>query len=137
MPASRPFGYWRDPICLVAAATYACNRLWWKPLWGTTHPFIAGHLNDLLYIPVVLPLFLWLLRALRLRAHDRQPTIAEITILTVWWGLLAEVVGPKLLHHGTADTWDLVAYAIGAALAFVAWRLRDTAVAPADRPQPA
>src|SRR4030095_6881567 len=105
------FGYWLDPVCLLACAAYALNRFVFAPL---TPPgsFWRSHFDDLLLIPAALPLVLWLQRRLGWRSHDRPPGAAEILVHLGLWTLIAEVLGPRWLHRGTADWRDSVAYGI-------------------------
>ena len=46
------FGYFRDPLCVVACALYVLNRLWWRGQFGGE--FLAGYFNDVLLIPAAL-----------------------------------------------------------------------------------
>lgn len=116
----KPFRYGRDPLCLAALACYAVNR--WVVLRFVGTGFFRNHFNDLLLIPAALPLVLGLHRWLGWRRHDHPPTMAEILGHLAVWTLIAEVLGPWLLHTGVADWRDAVAYAVGAGLAGVWWR---------------
>jgi len=114
------FRYWRDPIFLNVTATYALNRWLVRPLFPT--PFLRGHLNDLLMIPAALPLALWVQRVTRLRTHDAAPSWTELFFHLAVWSVICEFIGPHWLHHGTADIWDVVAYAAGGIAACLWWR---------------
>ena len=113
------FGYLRDPLFLVATMSYALNRWLLKPLlpW----PFLHGHFADLLLIPAALPVVLGMQRLFGLREHDLAPSWAEMGFHLVVWSLICEVIGPFWLHHGTADVWDVAAYAIGGVVAGLWW----------------
>lgn len=117
------FGYWRDPVGLAAAAAYALNRwlvpLAWQAAWW------RGHFADVLLIPAGLPWWLWLEKGLGWRGHDTPPRWSEIAFLFVVWSAAAELIGPHLFRHATADAWDVVAYAAGAVAAGVLWRPRE------------
>lgn len=113
------FGYWRDPVCLAAMAVYALSRWVLMPLIPS--PFLQGHLNDLLLIPAALPVVLWLQRRAGLRAHDQTPSWVEMLQHLAVWALICELIGPHWLHHGTADVWDVVAYAVGGVAACLWW----------------
>lgn len=122
MSAARSrFRYALDPLCLAACALYALNRWGLKPALQAS-PFIQGHFNDTLLIPAALPLVLWLQRRLRLRKSDVIPSMGEITLHLAVWAFIAECAGPFLLHRGTTDWRDVVAYSAGAAVACVLWR---------------
>lgn len=117
----RPFRYLLDPLCLVACALYAVNRWIVKP--HVASPFLRGHFNDLLLIPCALPLLLWMQRRLGLRRHDRFPSLGEIALHLGVWAVIAEWIGPRWLHHGVGDLWDVVAYTAGAIAAAFLWRM--------------
>ena len=114
------FRYARDPLCVFACGLYALNRWVLKPAlpsWA----FLHRHLNDVLLIPAALPLVLWLHRQLGLRGHDEPPSVGEIAGHCAVWAFIAEGLGPWWLHRGTADGWDVLAYAAGAFLSYVWW----------------
>jgi len=113
------FGYLRDPMFLVTASAYALNRWLLKPLLPS--PFLHGHFNDLLLIPAALPVVLWMQRLAGVREHDLAPSWAEMGLHLAVWSLICEVIGPLWLHHGTADAWDVVAYAVGGVVACLWW----------------
>lgn len=118
--AVRPFRCWRDPLFVSAGLGYALNRWLLKPL--VLSPFLHGYFNDLLLIPAALPLVLWMQRFTGLRPHDSPPTWLEIGGHLVVWSVICEFIGPRWLHHGTADVWDVVAYVTGGVLAGLWWQ---------------
>ena len=115
------FAYWRDPLFVAALSAYAINRwaialllpTWWQ-----------GHFADLLLVPVGLPLWLWCERRVGWRDHDGIPRWREIAFVLVVWAVAAELVAPWMFAHATGDGWDVLAYAIGAFTAGLAWRTR-------------
>jgi hypothetical protein len=113
------FGYLRDPLFLTALAGYALNRWVCKALWPS--PFLHGQFNDLLLIPAALPAVLWVQRVIGLRNHDRAPSWLETLLHLVAWSVICEFIGPRWLHHGTADGWDVLAYTVGGVMACVWW----------------
>lgn len=113
------FGYLRDRLFLVAAAGYALNRWLLKPLLPS--PFLHGHFNDLLLIPAALPVVLWVQRLVRLRSHDLAPSWTEMGLHLAVWSVICEFIGPFWLRHGTADPWDVAAYAVGGIAACLWW----------------
>ena len=118
-PPVRRFRYFHDRLFLVAVAGYVLNRWLLKPLLPS--PFLQGHFNDLLLIPAALPMVLWLQRVVRLREHDLAPSWVEMVLHLAVWSLICEFIGPHWLHHGTADVWDVVAYAAGGVVACLWW----------------
>ena len=117
--AMNRFEYLRDRLFLTAAAGYALNRWLLKSLLPS--PFLHGHFNDLLLIPAALPVVLWLQRCAGLRELDVAPSWSEMGLHLVVWSVICEFIGPALLHHGTADVWDVVAYTAGGVLACLWW----------------
>lgn len=113
------FGYWRDPLFLLACTLYALNRWAIKP--HVHSPFLHGQFNDLLLIPCALPLVLWLQRRMGVREYDAPPKPGEIMFHVAVWSVLFEVIGPHWMHV-TGDLLDVVAYVIGGIGAGVWWR---------------
>ncbi len=114
------FAYLRDRFFILAVAAYALNRWLFKPLLPS--PFLRGYFNDLLLVPAALPVVLWLQRVVRLREHDLAPSWGEILLHLGIWSIICEFIGPHWLHHGTADAWDVVAYAAGGVVACLWWK---------------
>jgi hypothetical protein len=114
------FGYWRDRLCVAACAAYALNRWALKPRvhWS----FLHDHFNDVLLIPAALPLVLWVQRRRGLRTHDQPPTWAEVALHWAVWSAVCEFFGPRFLHKGTADPWDVACYGLGGIAACLWWR---------------
>lgn len=140
MPSSRPdpaFAFGRDPLFQLALLLYLGNRLLLSSLPGWHTPFLAGHFNDLLLVPAALPLFCAFYRLLNLRRHNRPPGWREIAAHTLVWSLFFEGFGPFILHHGTSDLVDVLAYAAGALVCGLWWNRRSwipaRAVLPAAR----
>lgn len=112
----RPFRYGRDPLFLVGCAAYALNRWVMKP--HIANRFLHGYFNDLWLIPCALPPILWLHRQLGLRQDDGLPRSSEIALHLIFWSVLFEYVGPKIMPHAVGDPLDVLAYGAGA---FVSW----------------
>jgi hypothetical protein len=113
------FGYLRDPLFVTAAIGYVLNRWLLKPLLPSS--FLHDHFADLLLIPAALPVVLWIHRTVRLRTHDKVPSWSEMLLHLAVWSLICEFIGPEWFHHGTADLWDIVAYATGGVVACLWW----------------
>ena len=116
----RRFGYWRDPVCLVAVAAYAAHR-WLVPA-ALQAPWWSGHFTDFLLIPAGLPLWLWLERRIGWRRDDRMPQWREIAFVLVTWTIAAELIAPRIFQQATGDGWDALAYAGGAVVAGLSWQ---------------
>jgi hypothetical protein len=109
---TKNFSGLRDPLFLGCCALYAMNRFLIKP--HLAGGFFHYWFNDLLLIPCALPILLAVHRALGLREHDGPPTAAEIFSHLAGWAILVEVIGNRLLHRGTGDPLDVLAYVVGA-----------------------
>jgi len=136
--ARRRFAYWQEPLCVLAAAAYACNHFWWKPQTADGGAFVHCYLGDTLCLLVLLPVTLWLQRRLGLRRHDGAPTWREWLCHWALWSVCFEVIGPSLplLAPGAVrDPWDVLAYAVGGAVGAVAWRDAGRPPAVGARPQ--
>jgi hypothetical protein len=116
------FGYVRDPLCLLACASYAANRWMLRPLGWASGPFMRGHFNDTLFIPAALPLMLWLHRKLGLRTDDTPPSWREIGLHFALWSIAAEAIAPLFIKRATGDWLDVAAYAAGAIVSGCVWQ---------------
>ena len=124
MPAERRggFGYWRDPVFLVALAIYGVNREWIKPSLHSYSPFFHGHLNDSLTVPVALPVYLFFYRWIGLRPDDRPPRSWEIALHLAVWCVFFKWFGPVVLHRGVGDPLDDVSMIVGGGVAWAIWQ---------------
>jgi hypothetical protein len=123
MPAR--YRYCADPVFLTALLLYLLNRLAFKPLALGHTVFFEYYGNDVLCIPFCLPPVLYVYRLLRLRPRDRYPTRFEVLTHLIVWSLFFEWLGPVVLRGPfawtIADPLDVVAYAVGAAVAGTFW----------------
>ncbi|HWB54714.1 MAG TPA: hypothetical protein VG722_10995 [Tepidisphaeraceae bacterium] len=120
---NRPFRYIDDPICIVAMLVYLVNRCALKPehIGGW---LVHDYLNDLLCLPIFLPIILRLQSALGIRRHDLPPTLFELIHNWFIFSVLYYYVFPRLsAFTSVADLWNSVAYLVGGVAAFVCWQL--------------
>ena len=124
MPADRvgSFGYWRDPVFLVSCGVYAVNRCLIKPNLHHYSSFFHGHLNDMLVVPVLLPIYLFVYRWLHLRPDDAPPRWWEIAAHLMVWIAFFEWFGPAVLHQGVYDPLDNWSMAGGGVVAWLLWQ---------------
>jgi hypothetical protein len=108
-----------DPLFVVACALYAINRWLIKPHLDI--PLFDNWFNDALLIPCALPAALLAHRWLGLRRHNLPPTTGEIFSHLFGWATLFEIIGPAILERATGDPADVLAYAVGAVLAWCWW----------------
>lgn len=95
--------------------------------------------NDLLCIPIFVPLMVFGLRRLGARPDDGPPRAHEILIPLLSWGYLFEVLLPRTDTFGrltTADPADFLAYTIGAGAAAAYWSWRYPDLTAAESPPP-
>lgn len=119
----RRFYYILDPVCLICIALYALQRFVIRPShWGQI-AFIHDHLNDLLCIPIFLPMALGIHRLAGTRSHDQLPKAWEILAHLALWSIYFEGIAPLLtnVYRTTADPLDVAAYTAGALIAGLAW----------------
>ena len=125
------FRYVADPICIACLLIYPVNRFYLKPhhIGGW---FTHGYLNDVMCLPLFLPMILFAQRQLGLRRHDGYPRWWEIGQHWAIFSVVFEVVLPRMgpAFDTTADPWDVVAYAAGGALAGAWWWSRARRVRP-------
>jgi len=117
------FRYLRDPLFLACAAAYLVNRVILRRVWEGG--FVHDHLNDLICLPVWVPVMLWVERRLGLRRHDGPPEALEVIIPLLAWSWLFEIALPKTEFFGrycVADHRDILYYAAGALGAVFFWR---------------
>lgn len=74
--------------------------------------WITNYVADILCIPIVLQLTIWILRLLKSDASI-QLSKAQIWVAFVYVSLLFEVILPFLKDRYTADIIDVLMYAIG------------------------
>ncbi len=91
-----PFRYLSDPICLGSMMIYALNRWVLKPhhIGGWV---VHDYLNDLLCLPLFLPIILRLQSAVGIRRHDSPPTLFEVLHNWVIFSVLFELVFPAIV----------------------------------------
>jgi hypothetical protein len=122
----RQFRYLADPVFVVASLCYVVGR-WGLRAHGIGGTFTTAYLNDVLCLPIFVPLSLWLQRVMGVRHGDDYPRAWEILQHAAVFSILFELILPRfpLLFRSTADPLDAVAYLAGGAIGYVAWRMRD------------
>jgi hypothetical protein len=117
------YRYLRDPLFTFCFALYFANRWLFKPFLPNT--FSQCYLNDLICIPFWVPIMLYFLRRLHLRADDAPPQSYEILIPLVLWSLLFELwlpYTPLLRGRAISDHTDILCYTLGGLLASLFWK---------------
>jgi hypothetical protein len=117
------YGYLRDPLFVFCFALYFANRWLFKP-W-LPNAFSQCYLNDLICIPFWVPIMLYGMRRLHLRANDDPPQSYEILIPLILWSFVFEYWLPyTALFQGraTSDYADILFYTLGALAACLFWK---------------
>lgn len=136
----RCFSYLQDRLFILSLMAYALNRLVIRPhlnwfIQSYLHwawPLLHSHFDDLLLMPVALPVVLWLQRLGGLRTHDRPPGWGEAFFHFVIWSVMCKVVGPGFFKLGVADPWDILFFAAGGVAACFWWNRRAFQLSPAQ-----
>lgn len=125
MRSSHRFRHFADPICIGSIVTYLIGRFILRPhqIGGT---FTQGYLNDVLCLPLFLPMILGVQGLVRLRDHDGPPRIWEVLQHWVIFSVVFEIVLPLYPRYfrTTADPLDVVAYLAGGLAAWTFWAFR-------------
>ena len=87
------------------------------------------YLNDVLCLPLFLPIILRVQSLLGLRRYDFPPTLFEVLQNWVVFSILYEVILPRIsVFDSTGDPWDVAAYLLGGLVAFTWWNRSRTAL---------
>jgi hypothetical protein len=108
----------RQPLFWASALLYGCYQLNTRWLhWPLPHWF-TSYLSDVLCLPLILCLAL----AAHQLVYGRRATLPGTWVLAAWGivSLWFEVLLPRWSAQAVADSWDVLAYAVGA-LVFHRW----------------
>ena len=118
------FRYLADPICIAALIIYPINRFVLKPhhIGGW---FTHGYLNDVLCLPLFVPMILYFEHIIGLRKGRDFPRVWEIFQNFVAFTIVFQVITPRFpkTFITASDPWDILAYFIGGALAGWYWHV--------------
>lgn len=114
--ADRPAGrislaLFQNRAFLLAAGLYALHFGAGKA--GLSLPLLQHYLNDLLCMPLVLTLTLFLQRSFTFRDPGHVFTKHQVGIAVLYYSVAFELVLPPFLPRYTADPLDVLAYALG------------------------
>jgi prepilin signal peptidase PulO-like enzyme (type II secretory pathway) len=102
-----------SPLFLVSTLIFSANQL--VEYHGVFIPLVHAYLDDLLVMPIFLSISLAFMRCVYNhpagKLHPRQ-----IIWGTAWIAVLFELVFPLYKSNHYPDPWDVLAYAIGAAV---------------------
>jgi hypothetical protein len=125
MPESRKrFRYLADPCCVICLIIYPINRFYLKPhhIGGW---FTHGYLNDVICLPLFVPMILYFEHLIGLRPHYLFPALWEILQNFLAFTLVFQVITPRFpkTFITAGDPKDIIAYVAGGMIAGVYWRL--------------
>jgi hypothetical protein len=110
-----------DPLFLFSLTLYSINK--WVflkfEIWSCN--FCTYYLNDLLLVPVLVPIILFFSGALKLRDVSSPPMFLEIIIPLAIWSIAFELIGPFYFGKGTSDPLDVFAYCLGGLISWLIW----------------
>jgi hypothetical protein len=119
-----PFRYLADPVCIASLVLYTINRYILKPhhIGGW---FTHGYLNDVLCLPLFVPMILYAQHIIGLRKHAEYPRIWELFQTWAVFTVVFQVVIPRFpkTFIAAGDPWDILAYFAGGIIAGIYWRI--------------
>ena len=104
----------RNPFFILAISLYLANR-YLLALLGLAN-YKVPYLNDILCLPIVLTLALWLQQ--KLFPHSARPrlNIEQVIFTVCYFAVFFEGILPAFSDRYTRDYWDIAAYAVGGVL---------------------
>jgi len=118
------FRYLADPVCIVSLCLYALNRFVLKPhhIGGW---FTHGYFNDVLCLPLFVPMILYVQHVIGLRKHAGYPRVWEIFQNWAAFTIVFQIVIPRFPKRfvSAGDPWDILAYVAGGVIAGLIWSL--------------
>ena len=117
----KKFKYLLDPLFLFSLIIYCINKLSFLKYGSWNYKFLIYYLNDLLLIPVAVPIVLYFSKVLKLRDIYSPPTFLEIIVPLAIWSISFEFVGPLYFGKGTSDPIDVFAYCLGGLISWLLW----------------
>jgi hypothetical protein len=116
------FRYLADPVCTVSLCLYTLNRFVLKPhhIGGW---FTHGYFNDVLCLPLFVPMILYVQHVIGLRKDFGYPRGWEIFQNWAAFTIVFQVVIPRFpkTFVSAGDPWDILAYLAGGIIAGMLW----------------
>ncbi|MDB5331039.1 MAG: hypothetical protein JWP03_2190 [Phycisphaerales bacterium] len=120
--APRCFRYLADPVCVASLVLYTINRYFLKPhhIGGW---FTHGYFNDVLCLPLFVPMVLYTQHLIGLRKHFGFPRSWEIFQNWAVFAVVFQVVIPRFpkTFIAAGDPFDILAYFAGGVIAGFYW----------------
>jgi len=118
---NRKFKYLLDPLFLLSLAIYFINKSSFLEHEFWSCKFCNYYLNDLLLVPVLVPIILFFSRIFKFRNGYSPPMFLEIIVPLSIWSIAFELIGPFYFGKGTSDPVDVFAYCLGGLTSWLIW----------------
>ena len=102
------------------------NKLSFLKFGFWRYKFCNYYLNDLLLVPVVVPIILFFSKILKIRDIYSPPKFLEIIVPLAMWSIAFELVGPFYFGKGISDPFDVLAYFLGGLISWLIWNRDDS-----------
>jgi hypothetical protein len=107
----------KHPLFLVSCGAYLLLFILKKS--GIYLPFLSDYLADFLTMPVVLSIALFGIRRSRPDRRGYRFSWTFVALAVAMYAFLFEYLFPRLTERFTADSWDVLAYALGGIVFFL------------------
>jgi len=118
---NKKFKYLLDPLFVFSLILYSMNKTSFLKFDFWSNKFCNYYLNDLLLVPVIMPIVLLFSRVLKLRDIYSPPTFQEIILPLAIWSIAFELIAPFCFGKGTSDPLDVFAYCLGGLISWFVW----------------
>ena len=115
------FKYLLDPLFLFSLTLYSINKWSLEGAEFWSFKFCNCYLNDLLLVPVLVPIILFFSRIFKFRNDYSPPMFLEIIVQLAIWSIAFELIGPFYFGKGTSDPIDVFAYCLGGLSSWIIW----------------
>ncbi len=115
------FKYLLDPLFLYSLALYCLNKSSFLGSRLCNFDFCNCYLNDVLLVPVLVPILLFSAKILGFRKQHSPPMLLEVVCPLAIWSITFELIGPVCFGKGTSDPADILAYSLGGLTSWVIW----------------
>ena len=100
-----------NPFFLLALGLYLVNRYLLDLLGFSDYKVL--YLNDMLCLPIVLTVALWLQQKIFPRSARSRLNVAQVVFTVIYFAVFFEGILPAFSERFTRDYWDILAYAVG------------------------
>ncbi|MFL5729784.1 MAG: magnesium citrate secondary transporter [Cytophagaceae bacterium] len=112
----------KDPYFLFFCFLFAANKV--VELNGIFIPFIHSYMDDLICLPVLSTITLFVFREFIYGTDDYFFPLFYLITAVVMLTVVFEIILPASTKGHTADLWDILAYSLGAVFFYFRHRLK-------------